>query len=56
VHQYKTGPYERYTVAAHWQPEVHRILTRYFPERRTILLDQFRERGLFPPADAQRRN
>jgi len=56
VHQYKTGPYERYTVEGHWQPEIHRILTRYFPERRGILLDQFRERGLFPPADAPPRN
>ena len=56
VHQYKTGPYERYTVPGHWQPEVDRILTRYFPERRGILLDQFRERGLFPPIDAPIRN
>jgi hypothetical protein len=56
VHQYKTGPYERYTVEGHWQPEVQRILARYFPERRGSLLNQFRERGLFPPTDAQRRD
>ena len=48
VHQYKSGPYERYTVEGHWRLEVERILTRYFPERRGILLTQFREQGLFP--------
>jgi hypothetical protein len=49
VHQYKTGPFERCTTQQHWQPEVSRILTGFFPQRREILLDQFRERGLFPP-------
>ncbi|MFO1513031.1 MAG: hypothetical protein U1F83_09000 [Verrucomicrobiota bacterium] len=49
VHQYKTGPYETCTVKDHWQPEVDRILTSYFPQRREILLRQFEERGLFPP-------
>jgi hypothetical protein len=47
VHPYKTGPYEGYTVEKHWRPEVNRILTRYFPQRRDVLLNQFRERGLF---------
>ena len=56
VHQYKTGPYERYTAEGHWQPEVDRILTRYFPERAGILLNQFRERGLFSPINAPTRN
>lgn len=49
VYQFKTGPYEGYTVERHWQPEVNRILTRYFPQRRGVVLNQFRERGLFPP-------
>jgi hypothetical protein len=49
VHPYQTGPYEIYTVQDHWQPEVDRILTNYFPARREILLKQFAERGLFPP-------
>ena len=51
VHPYKTGPYDGYTVERHWQPEVNRILTGYFPQRRGILLNQFRARGLFvtPP-------
>jgi len=48
VHPYKTGPYERYTCEEHWRGEVSRILNDYFPERLTFLLDQFRERGLFP--------
>jgi hypothetical protein len=47
VQSYKTGPYEAYCVVKHWQPETNRILTRYFPLRREILLNQFRERGLF---------
>jgi hypothetical protein len=56
VHPYKTGPYERYTVEDHWQPEVDRTLTRYFPQRRPVLLNQFRERGLFPAINAPARN
>ncbi len=48
VHPYKTGPYERYTCEEHWQKEVSRILNAYFPERLTFLLNQFRDRGLFP--------
>jgi hypothetical protein len=50
VHPFKTGPYELYTRETHWQPEVDRLLKHYFPQRREILLDQFRERGLFNPA------
>jgi hypothetical protein len=56
VHRYKTGPYERYTVEGHWQPEVDRTLARYFSQRRVTLLNQFRERGLFPPINAPARN
>jgi hypothetical protein len=52
VHPYKTGPYETYTVKSHWEPEVERLLTEYFPRRLGILLDQFRQRGLFPQAEA----
>lgn len=52
VHPYKTGPYETYTVKSHWEPEVERLLTDYFPRRLGILLDQFRQRGLFPQPDA----
>ncbi|HEV2393858.1 MAG TPA: CotH kinase family protein [Verrucomicrobiae bacterium] len=48
VDRYKTGPYKFYTVAGDWQPEVDRLLTQYFPQRTSIVLDQFRERGIFP--------
>lgn len=47
VQPYKTGPYETYTVEQHWRPETNRLLTRYFPRRREVLLNQLRERGLF---------
>lgn len=49
VHQYKSGPFGLYTQEEHWQPEMNRVLNDFFPKRREILLDQFRERGLFPP-------
>jgi hypothetical protein len=48
AHRYKTGPFETYTVKGNWQPEIQRLLTEYFPRRPGIVLDQFRERGLFP--------
>ncbi len=51
VHQYKSGPFEGYTVEGHWRPEVDRILNEYFPQRRDLLLNQLRERGLFAPLD-----
>jgi hypothetical protein len=40
VHQYKTGPYEIYTRAQHWAPEINRLLTQYFPQRSEIVLKQ----------------
>jgi hypothetical protein len=49
VYQYKTGPYKYCTVDEHWQPEIDRILTRYFSQRRTVVVNQFREHGFFPP-------
>ncbi|MGO9200069.1 MAG: substrate-binding domain-containing protein [Limisphaerales bacterium] len=52
VHRYKTGPYEIYAVKGHWEPEIQRLLAEYFPRRLGVLLDQFRQRGLFPQADA----
>jgi hypothetical protein len=47
IHPYKTGPYDCYTVEKYWQQETNRILTGYFSQRRGVLLNQFRERGLF---------
>ena len=49
LHQYKTEPYECYTVESHWQPEVNRISTRYFLQRQEALLHQLRERGISLP-------
>ena len=51
VHQYKTGPFEPLAVQDQWRAELNRILSQYIPERREILLQQFRERGLFPPGE-----
>lgn len=51
VHPYKAGPYELYTVERHWRPEVQRLLTRYFPKRTGIFLEQLQQRGLFKPTE-----
>jgi hypothetical protein len=56
VHQYKSGPYDVLTVRNHWRPEVDRILSDYILKRREILLQQFRERGLFPDNDTALEN
>ena len=56
VHQYKSGPYDGLTARDHWRPEVDRILSDYIPKRREILLQQFRERGLFPGNDTALEN
>ena len=34
VNPYKTGPYERYTVEAHWRPEIQRLLQEYDKRQR----------------------
>ena len=47
VQPYKTGPYESYTVENSWRTETNRILSQYFPQRREILVNQLRARGLF---------
>jgi hypothetical protein len=46
AHQYKTGPYERYTRETHWTPEINRILTTYFPNRNESLRAQLTKAGL----------
>ncbi len=47
VTQYKTGPYERYTVEQHWRPEIKRLLDEYFPARSAAFLQQLQAGG-FP--------
>ncbi len=52
VHRYKTGPYELYTRNEHWRREIRRLLDDYFPKRTAVVLQQFRDAGLFPKIDA----
>lgn len=47
VHPYKEGPYELYTVDDHWQPEIDRLLKRYFPARTAEVIKQLKEAGLY---------
>jgi hypothetical protein len=42
VHPYREGPYELYTVADHWEPEVRRLLEEYFPQRAGRFQEQLR--------------
>lgn len=39
-------PFEVYSAAGHWRPEVDRILTNYFPSRTGILVEQLTRSGL----------
>ena len=48
AHPYKVGPYALYTRDDHWRPEVQRLLKEYFPKRIAVVLQQFRDAGLFP--------
>jgi len=47
VHQYKEGPYELYTRADHWRPEVRRLVEDYFPKRTGAFIAQLRVAGLY---------
>jgi hypothetical protein len=49
------GDYRRkppFTRDKEWLVEQRRLLTRYFPQRTAIFLQQLREAGLYPPIDA----
>ncbi|MFP6584188.1 MAG: CotH kinase family protein [Candidatus Hydrogenedentota bacterium] len=46
VHPYRTGPFERYTVDAHWQAERSRLTEVYFRDRTSIVLQQYRDLDL----------
>jgi hypothetical protein len=52
VHSWSSGPYYLYTRDEFWIPERDRLLTEYFPLRTDIVLDQLRNRGLYPSIDA----
>ncbi|TAK98168.1 MAG: hypothetical protein EPO07_12370, partial [Verrucomicrobia bacterium] len=45
VHQFKTGPYEVYSVRTHWQPEVEKISSEFFSQRRDALLQNLHAAG-----------
>jgi len=47
AHRYKVGPYEFYTRDDHWRPEVRRLLEDYFPRRTSVVIDQFRQAGMY---------
>ena len=51
VHPFRTGPYEQYSRAANFRPEVDRLIQSYFPRRPAELLRQFRAAGLCPKTD-----
>lgn len=51
VHRYKTGPYELYTRDDYWRPEIDRLLHEYFPKRTEVVVQQFRQAGLYPKKD-----
>jgi hypothetical protein len=52
VHQYQSGPYDLYTKNDYWQVEHDRLMNEYFPVRTQIVLNQFKEAGLYPYLDA----
>ena len=52
VDQRDVGPYELYTRNDHWLPLQNQLVNDYFPQRTGILVQQFRDAGLFPSIDA----
>ena len=48
VAPFRTGPYEVYTRATHWRPEVNRLLQEYFPARTAEIRRQWTAAGLLP--------
>jgi hypothetical protein len=47
VHSYSNGPYELYTVEAHWDTEHVRLTESYLPERTGVVIAQLRAVGLY---------
>jgi hypothetical protein len=52
VHPWQNGPYDLYTRDEYWEVEHDRIMNEYFPVRTDIVLNQFKETGLYPYLDA----
>jgi hypothetical protein len=41
-----------YTRDEHWEPQLQSVLNQYFPQRSAIVLEQFRQAGLYPQVEA----
>ncbi len=52
VHQWRYPPYYLYSKNEYWQVEHDRLINEYFPVRTNIVLNQFKEAGLYPYLDA----
>jgi hypothetical protein len=48
MHSWSSGPYELYTKNDFWVPEKNNLLHHYFPSRTSIVLDQYKNLGLYP--------
>ena len=44
----RQGPFDLYTRNDHWLPERERLISDYFPQRTSIVLEQFCRYGLYP--------
>ena len=51
VHRFRIGPYEQYSRAVNFRPEVERLIRAYFPRRTDVVLRQFRGAGLYPATE-----
>jgi len=54
VHSWSSGPYELYTKHTHYDVERARLLDEYFLSRSAVVLQQYRNAGLYPDTDAPR--
>ncbi len=52
VHSFSNGPYDLYTCNDHWIPEGNRLRNTYFPRRSEIVLNLYRDEGLYPSLTA----
>jgi hypothetical protein len=48
VHPYSGGPYPHYKPDTHWQAEIDRVASSFFPQRHNNFLQQLRNAGLYP--------
>lgn len=48
VHPFKTGPYEAYSVPAHWRKELERVVASCIPSRGKSVIGQLTQHGFLP--------